>query len=75
MSARGRKTKRDRKGACSCTGHSGEPKTLFSERWKASKRAGMFFSSEGRMWRTYKCPETGGWHIASVKVDPWAEVG
>lgn len=70
MKPRGRKLK------CSCRSRDGGPKTLFSERFLASRSA-LLLGDPGVPWQVYRCPEPGvrGWHIATVHWDPWAEAG
>lgn len=72
-----RMLRKPRKMQCGCVSADGAPKTWFEERWQASRSAGMFHSTEngGGMWKTYRCPESRGWHITSVRVDPWAKMG
>jgi len=59
--------RKPQRSVCGCTTRSGEPKTLFPERTLASKTAGDIMA----MWETYKCPSRLGWHIATVRNDPW----
>lgn len=66
-----RQKPRPRQGACTCTSRSGQSKWLFKERWQASARAGDTMGAEGKLWQVYKCPSGAGWHITTVRVDPW----
>lgn len=64
-------TAKARVGVCTCTRRTGEPKTLYSQRWIASARAGDTMEP-GKMWEIYKCPSGGaGYHIATVRWNPW----
>ena len=64
-------TAKGRKGICTCTSRAGDVKTLYSQRWIASRRAGDTMEP-GKMWEIYKCPSGGdGYHIATVRWDPW----
>lgn len=65
--------KKPARAVCGCTARSGEPKTLFAERFEAIRVAGGKMGAEGKMWQTYKCPrkKPGGWHIGTVRWDPW----
>lgn len=67
-------TKKHRKDVCECTTRSGLPKTMYSQRWLAQKAAGELLD-KGKPWQTYRCPEGGGWHIRSVRWNPWEEAG
>lgn len=64
-------SKRGQRAVCACTAMNGEPKTLFSEKFLATKRAGDTMGPEGKMWQVYKCPSGDGWHIGTVRWDPW----
>lgn len=60
---------------CGCTSKSGHPKTLFTEKWDATRVAGNKMGAEGEMWEIYKCPRRTGFHIGTVRWDPWEQAG
>lgn len=60
------------RAVCGCTARNGAPKTLYSQKWLATKGAADIMGPDGKMWQVYKCPNgSGGWHIGSVRWDPW----
>ncbi len=61
---------------CKCTSQTGGPKSLFSERFLASRSA-LLLGDPGVPWQVYRCPEPGvrGWHVSTVHWDPWASSG
>lgn len=63
------------RAVCGCTAQNGEPKTLFPEKHIASRTAGDTIGhGNGKMWEVYRCRGGGvGWHIASVRYDPWSK--
>lgn len=66
-------TKKTQRAVCSCVTRSGEPKTLFPEKYIASRTAGDTMV-KGKMWEVYRCRNGGaGWHIATVRWDPWSK--
>lgn len=66
-------TRKPGRAVCGCTAMNGDPKTLFVEKFLASRTAGDTMGINGKMWETYKCPEGGGFHIATVRWDPWSK--
>ncbi|QWY84142.1 hypothetical protein SEA_A3WALLY_335 [Microbacterium phage A3Wally] len=65
-------TRKSRRAVCGCRALNGSPKTLYSQKWLATKGA-CDVMDKGKMWQTYKCPEGLGWHIGTVRWDPWGD--
>lgn len=66
------KARKGRRAQCTCVSRSGVPKVAYTSRWKATGRAGATMGPEGKMWQIYKCPDGAGFHIGTVRWDPWA---
>lgn len=64
-------TQKAKRAVCGCTAQNGDPKTLYSQKFLATKAAGATME-RGKMWQIYKCPEGQGFHIATVRWDPWS---
>lgn len=70
-----RSAKKPRTGQCECTSAAGKGKKLYPSRWQASRTGAdtARLRGDGSLWETYKCPKGEGWHIATLRVDPWKE--
>lgn len=67
-------SRKARRAVCACRAQNGEPKTLYPLRHHASRAAVMHYAP-GKMWQVYKCPEGDGYHVTTVRWDPWEEAG